>query len=293
MKYNRSYRYAVTLIEVLVVCGVIALLVGLLGPAVQRVRATANQTSCANNLHQIGLALHQFHDSNGKLPPATLHRLNAPDRYLNWHARILPYLEQDALAEITRVDFALNPYVFHSPRHRNHSNPVPVFQCPSDPRKGVIVNNGMKLAITDYLGNSGLSRVSRDGTLYLESAVRFSEIWDGMSHTLLVGERPPPNDSTTGWYASVGVHGSGSTTSHLGVRESTDDLEAKYLCPSPSHFIKATLLSVCGHTHFWSFHTNGANFAFCDGSVRFFSYSADSILPALATRAGGETIPTE
>lgn len=293
MKCIVSHRYAVTLLEVLVVCGVIAFLVGLIGPAVQRVRATANKTSCEYNLHQIGLALQQFHDSEGALPPATLNALNAQYRYLNWHARILPYLEQDALTEFTSVDFALTPDPFGFPAHRNLSNPIRLFQCPSDPRKGVVNSNGTKVAITDYLGNSGLNRSSHDGTLFLSSAINFSEILDGTSNTLLAGERPSPDNTPTGWYASVGVHGSGSTTSHVGVREIADDVEAKYACPSPSHFEKAIPKSPCGHTHFWSFHPSGANFAFCDGSVRYLSYSADSILPALATRAGGETISAD
>jgi prepilin-type processing-associated H-X9-DG protein len=92
------------------------------------------------------------------------------------------------------------------------------------------------------------------------------------------------------WYGGEGLFGSGATVSNLGVREIHDDERVNYRCTSPLHFAPSTPASDCGYMHYWSFHPGGANFAFCDGSVRFIRYEADQIVPALATRNGGEVV---
>jgi prepilin-type processing-associated H-X9-DG protein len=107
--------------------------------------------------------------------------------------------------------------------------------------------------------------------------------------TLAVGERPPSAELDFGWwYAGWGQAKDGSADMVLGVRER--NVIGQYCPPGPYMFVPAKLADQCAMFHFWSPHPNGANFLFADGSVRFLSYSADSILPALATRAGGETV---
>jgi prepilin-type processing-associated H-X9-DG protein/prepilin-type N-terminal cleavage/methylation domain-containing protein len=282
-------RKAFTLVELLTVIGVISVLVGLLLPAVQGVRAAAARASCQNNLKQVALALHHFHDLNRQLPSAHSNEIE-PLRYLHWHSRLLPLLDREDLWRETLSAFAANDDFSKVPPHLNHSRPMKPFFCPSDPRPGFQTVEGVDIHLTSYLGNSGLTRVSRDGVLFLRSRVRLSDVADGTSSTLMVGERPCPSWRVDSWYASSGISGSGSATSHLGVREIHSDSMVDYDCGSPQHFRPSKLDTSCGYVHFWSFHSGGGNFAFCDGSIRFLPYSADTALPALATRAGGEAI---
>ncbi len=109
----------------------------------------------------------------------------------------------------------------------------------------------------------------------------------------MVGERPPSGDLWEGWwYAGYGCDGAGRDDMLLGVRDSgAGCIYSLFDCPrKPAGFRRGRIENNCDALHFWSLHSGGANFAFCDGSVRFLSYSADSILPALATRAGGEAV---
>lgn len=143
-------------------------------------------------------------------------------------------------------------------------------------------------AMTSYLGVAG-TRVSwRDGVLYSDSRTRFADIIDGPSSTLMVGERPPSARMDLGrWYGGWGQPQDGFATNTLGVAEFT--YGRIHGCPmGPYGFRAGQITDQCDAFHFWSLHAGGANFLFADGSVRFLSYSAAAILPALATRAGGE-----
>src|SRR5262249_42670158 len=128
--------------------------------------------------------------------------------------------------------------------------------------------------------------------LYLNSKVRLTDITDGTSNTILVGERPPSPDFWYGWwYAGYGQAGTGSIDMLLGARER--NYGGGYVAQFPSrphHFQPGNIREQCDVFHFWSLHSGGANFVFGDGSVQFLAYSADSILPALATRASGEVV---
>jgi prepilin-type processing-associated H-X9-DG protein len=139
---------------------------------------------------------------------------------------------------------------------------------------------------------SGKNYSTRDGMLFQNSRTRLIDATDGTSNTLLLGERPPSTDFQFGWwYAGVGQRGSGSGDIILGVREANLQPVTTGSCPPGNYpFMSGNFNNQCDMFHFWSPHPGGANFAFGDGSVHFLSYSANDILPALASRAGGEPV---
>lgn len=287
-------RTAFTLIELLVVIAIIATLLGLLLPAVQKTRLSAARLSCANNLKQIGLALHSYHDTSGSLPPGITPPLaGEPFPHMGWLTRVLPFVEQQPLWNLTLTAYEAAPSNPYTLPHYGIMTPLKLFSCPGDGRADGIysTHNGLRVALTDYLGVSGLNYLTLDGVLYWGSRVRLTDISDGTSNTLMVGERPPSPDFWYGWwYAAEGQVNSGSGDTVLGVRElnaASDSYTAN--CPSgPYDFSPGSLNNMCDTFHFWSLHTGGANFLFADGSVEFLAYSTDSVLPALSTRAGGE-----
>jgi prepilin-type processing-associated H-X9-DG protein len=178
------------------------------------------------------------------------------------------------------------------------SNDVPIY--PGSPVT-------LSLALTTFLGVNGTDMSKLDGTFYWRSKVRFSQITDGSSNTIIVGERPPSTDLSFGWwFAGTGqswdIHGTsypestGSGDVVLGVREFNVGYYSQPPdnCPkgqaNPYEFKPGNMHDPCDTFHFWSLHSGGANFLLGDGSVRFLPYTAAQILPALATRDKGETL---
>lgn len=146
------------------------------------------------------------------------------------------------------------------------------------------------MALTSYVGVEGLDYLTIDGCLYLDSRTRFGDISDGLSNTLLVGERPPSKDRRLGWlYAGTGQAFSGSAEMVLGVRELNVSLQDSQCWVGPYEFSLGSFNNQCDLFHYWSPHANGANFLLADGSVHFLNYSMAALMPALASRAGGET----
>jgi prepilin-type N-terminal cleavage/methylation domain-containing protein/prepilin-type processing-associated H-X9-DG protein len=289
---NRALpRRGFTLIELLVVIAIIGILIALILPAVQRIRATALRTECANNLRQIGLGLHHYDDTQGSLPPGVSYRDGKdPYPWMSWLTRLLPYMDQGALWKQAEQAYAQDKWFENDPPHAGLGTVVRAYSCPADSRTSDVFQIGtLTVAFTAYLGVEGRNQIKRDGVLYLDSRVRLTDITDGLSSTLMVGERPPSADGHLGWwYAGWGQSQDGSGDMVLGVRERI----VYYSCPpGPSHFGPGRVRSNCDALHFWSLHLgNGANFLFADGSVHFLPYSADPIMPALATRAGGEAV---
>jgi prepilin-type N-terminal cleavage/methylation domain-containing protein/prepilin-type processing-associated H-X9-DG protein len=290
-----------TLLELLVVLAIVAVLLGLLAVAVQRVRERAQRLQCQSNLRNLGLALHGYHDANEAFPPALSAR---PPRYLSWMARALPYLEQDALWREAVQAYSVNPWPWANPPHPT-DRMVALFACPSDPRLlaaaspddiryftrpgGVAHPVAVRVGLTSYVGVSGTDLRGRDGTLYADSRTRLTDVLDGTSHTLLVGERPPSDDLAYGWwYAGPGQELTGSADVVLGAAER--NVVRPDCPPGPFAFGPGRFKGPCDLFHFWSPHPGGANFLAADGSVRFLSYTAAATLPALATRAGGEPV---
>jgi prepilin-type N-terminal cleavage/methylation domain-containing protein/prepilin-type processing-associated H-X9-DG protein len=302
---RRNRRPGFTLIELLVVIAIIAILIGLLVPAVQKVRAAADRTQCANNLKQIALACHNYHDVNKKLPPGV--QYNYPYYYWSWLAKILPYVEQKNIYNLGDTwargslpyswwpwgDFWTNWAT--SPPNPALGKAVPVYTCPSDPRLLTPKQqDGMQIGFTSYLGNCGTNSGSYDGVLYWKSAVRLTGITDGSSNTLLVGERPPSNDFEFGWWFAGAGWDRGEGDVLMGSRAFgyANFMRTSYGYPqcddSYVGLRDGNVNNPCDQIHYWSGHDAGVNFAFGDGSVRFMTYARNDLLPALATRSGGE-----
>jgi prepilin-type N-terminal cleavage/methylation domain-containing protein/prepilin-type processing-associated H-X9-DG protein len=292
-----------TLIELLVVIAIIAILIGLLLPAVQKVREAANRTQCQNNLKQITLGLHNYAGANGHFPSAYTGVGLSPG--WGWSSKILPYVEQENLYKTLGVDVV----PFGTPPQAgptlNMQLKLKVFRCPSDPapdlnkarpggapRDGAVSN---LFATSNYRGIAGpttypffFSDLDMGGIMFQNSKVRFEQITDGTSNTLIVGEckynprdgdAVPPNPSACIWAGMTGLTPQGS------IRISDVmwwvDQDASRLNGSASQA-------------FGSRHTGGAYFGFADGSIRFFRENSDpNVVHWLAGRDDGHIVPID
>lgn len=283
-------RRGYSLVETLVVIGIIGTLVGLILPAISMARNAAYGARCRNNMRQIGIALTGFHDQRRCLPPGTS---GPPYSYLGWGSYLLPFVDNIPLWQQTEAAFQSSASFMNDPPHVGSSTEQSIYVCPADGRTSAIVRPNKKVAFGHYLGVEGGAR-AQNGTMYYESKISFQKVTDGLSHTLLVGERPPGVDETGDirlgwWYAGVG-QGFGSADHYLGARQWMQWFRTPTCARGPYHFGPGRPDNPCDSFHFWSRHPSGAHFLFCDGSVHLLSYSADSVLPALASIAGREAV---
>jgi len=299
-----SSRSGFTLIEVLVVLAIVGILLGLMFAAVQKMRDHAARAECQNHLKQMALALHSFHDQHKRMPPAL--SMSAADQwYLSWMGRILPYLEHENEARLAwgEYDRTYSPWGFFwlpawggKPPHEGLSQVVDLFKCPAEGRdligRNIDFGNGntADAAFGDYLGVSGTDSASQDGMLVVGLPVKLSDVGDGTGVTLLIGERPPSRKLWYGWwYAGAGFEGRGGGDVILGSREV--QYATALGCTTAKIGLQAgSLRDECDQTHFWSFHSGGANFAFADGSVRFLTYGVSTVVEALATRNRADAV---
>ena len=311
----RRPRSGFTLIELLVVIAIIAILIGLLLPAVQKVREAAARMSCSNKQKQIGLALHNYHDTNGMFPPGQPHGYYFGGWYgtpgiqdfnrSNWAGAILPHMEQSALYELLQT--ALRNNSTHTCNLPLAQNVLATFVCPSDPA-------GPKLAATP--GNvqgfytsfivchgSGFATPPGDdrglnlnGIFYGQSKVKITDITDGTTNTVMVSELLQGSDT-----ASPGAHDvrgrmwntihAGTTFSTIYSPNSTQGDNVQNYCGAVSGAPCASQSIGSNYALARSKHTGGVNVTRADASVRFMSNSINALVWAnMGTRAGGEVI---
>lgn len=287
-------RTGLTVIELLVAVGILAVLLGLLVPAVQKIRASSTRSACQNNMRQVGLALQNYHATRNSYPSGiSSPRASEPLIYASWLLRLTPYADLDPLWQESQSAYRANPRPFSDPHHPGQSTPVRLFGCPSDPRVGItqVTHEDRRVALTSYLGVIGDDYQDTGGVLYVDSRVRAADITDGASNTVIIGERPPSTDLWFGWwYAGFGQDGTGSGDMLLGVEERNSGVRYAGMCPLTRYYFgPGTLDEQCDLFHFWSLHNGGTNFGFCDGSVRFLAYSGRDSLRALASRAKGDS----
>jgi prepilin-type N-terminal cleavage/methylation domain-containing protein/prepilin-type processing-associated H-X9-DG protein len=293
MTLNHRDR-AFTLVELLVVIAIIGVLVALTVAAVQQVRFAAARIVCADHFRQIGLALHNYEGVHRTLPPGvSVEGGNAQYPYMGWQTRLLPYIEQDNLWHLSLQAYQRDRWPLDNPPHVGLNTVIKLYTCPMDARayNPQLSHDRYRVALTSYLGNEGTDYAAHDGLLYTDSAVPLVQVTDGTSHTLLAGERPASADLFFGWwYAGAGQAFTGSGDMILGALERNSPRSGIPCPPGPYEFGPGNEKTQCDLFHFWSFHSGGANFLLADGSVHFLSYSARSVLPALATRSGDEAV---
>ncbi len=272
-------------------------MVGLLLPAVQKIRDSAQRLSCQNNLKQIGLALNNYHATYGRLPGGPILDANgSPLILIGWMAQILPQMENEALWKSTseaNASHPLDPNV--NPPHLGLNTVVKSYVCPSDGRlmSPLDTRDGFSIACTSYIGVSGAPTQGGAGIMGNDYGITFSEVLDGTSNTLAVGERPPPDSLQAGsWYSLLApkngywgnLYGPNLEMPAISIATPGDT------CFNGGGFGPGRIENSCDRNHFWSLHQGGAHFLFADGACRFLSYRAREIIPALATRSGGEIV---
>jgi prepilin-type N-terminal cleavage/methylation domain-containing protein len=293
-------RHAFTLIELLVVIAIIAVLIGLLLPAVQKVREAANRTKCKNNLKQIGVALHNYHDRMGYFPPGYQTKVASDNSDLGpgwgWASFLLDDLEQNNLTNSIRFDLQISDSANAAARNLV----LPVFVCPSEIKTGtftVVDANGnplISVARGSYVAMNGVLGVTDDawdnnGAFIRNRQMRIADITDGLSNTLFVGERATNMSSST-WTGAVanGVVPAQRYPDPADQLANAEGAPALVLAHgSREHLPNNPLVFDADATS--SYHVAGVNFLLGDGSVQSISNTIDgTIYEALLTRAGGE-----
>ena len=273
-----TLRNGFTLVELLVVIAIIGTLVGLLLPAVQAAREAARRCSCANNLTQLGLALHNHEFSQEAFPAGVTDdvgpiRSVAEGKHIGWIVRLLPYIEQQMLAR--NVDESAGAYAeANLPVRRAR---IQVLTCPSYPLP-LANREGPEVGHSTYAGCHASRETpidaGNDGVLFLNSRIRFGDIEDGSSNTLLLGEHfLLPDD--LGWMS--GTRATLRNSSRIEEIERSD-AAAEKPAPDPT-FVGG----------FGAYHPGGIQVSMADGATRFVARSTSpDVLRQLGARSDGE-----
>jgi prepilin-type N-terminal cleavage/methylation domain-containing protein len=300
-----------TLVELLVVIAIIGILVALLLPAIQAAREAARRTQCNNNLKQIALSFHNYHDNIGRFPFPTNNNINAPEPGMSGNRRvsffhlIMPYIEQQAYYDRIMPRVEANQFPGGWPTEERNFI-VEAFMCPSDPINPKINQQGFH---GNYLLCHGSSHTGggagrTNGMFYPRCDTNFADVLDGTSNTVMLGEIRLQEDS-------IPASGPGNV-----VCGGSHDLRGRYHNPYHGNVTFTTMrspntpvgdrLQYCNgteqvpcrqctgsnmETHARSYHPGGALVALADGSVRFVNDSIDqAVFQAVGTRKGGESL---
>jgi prepilin-type N-terminal cleavage/methylation domain-containing protein/prepilin-type processing-associated H-X9-DG protein len=284
-----SSRRGFTLIELLVVIAIIAILIGLLLPAVQKVREAAARLKCKNNMKQIGLALHSYHDRNDRLPPGYQTTVNAAGVETGpgwgWATFLLDDLEQNNLRRQIDVAVGINAAQHATPRVQ----PLKVFLCPSDQEIGTfsITGTNATVAHANYVAVFGTNEpednpAAGNGTFFRNSRVRFGDITDGLSNTYVVGERS--SDIALATWTAAPPNGV------VPLRRDPTETEGHFflVLGRGDHQPNAPESHI---DDFYSRHAQGLNCLFGDGSVHSVGNSVNpAVWAGIQTRNAGEVI---
>lgn len=317
-------KSGLTLVEVLIVIAIIGVLIGLLLPAVQASRESARQTLCGNNLKQMGLALHGFHDARSAFPlarQATRKSLGPSsfavlpkhlvgvaddsvtfplqsDQVGSWLLRIQPFMEAREIISLWSQPATLDEaYAMFS---KVSGIRVPFYICPSDAQamKG---NNPWGYGMTSYLAVSGNDEFidddghasnARNGVFPTQNwswsprpQITMKKITAGLSKVTIIGERPPSSTLYYGrWNMTDFDTVMGNPNMEFSVVPTGRNRQA---CPAPGYYQADEPDNPCAATHFWSFHPGGGRWLYADGSVAFIGYEAGTtVLPVMSSIDG-------
>jgi len=289
---GRRFRRGFTLIELLVVIAIIAILIALLLPAVQQAREAARRSQCQNNLKQLGLAMHNYHDTHGVFPPGLSfnlpngtapHVANAAAKSLiGWQVMIFPYIEQAPLYNQIQQTGAFDQRWLSVPAFTGSIAKIriPAYRCPSDTLGDVNTStNGLGYGATNYAGNYGGDfGPNWTGILFPNSSVKIRDITDGTSQTVMIGERE---------YTSAIRKNGGHGIWPGGISNIADYSIAATTKNHPN----TVLNSAFGTSAFSSMHEGGVYFMFGDGHAQFLSENMDTAnYQRLGFRSDGQVI---
>jgi prepilin-type N-terminal cleavage/methylation domain-containing protein/prepilin-type processing-associated H-X9-DG protein len=312
-------RRGFTLIELLVVIAIIAVIMALLLPAVQKVRAAADKMRCANNLKQLTTAAHHYHGDYYRFPSGVnlpisnqsgavfpgnalvasgkIQQPPIPNQFISLFEALLPYIEQDNLQK--NLDLSQREYANCNGSNSTGAQIIKILICPSDPLPAKVTKyttggNTYYFSMNSYGGNGGtrswyITNRTTDGVFWINSRVRITDLFDGSSYTMLFGER----EHSDPVFTNIETLGGWAWANYLAPQDYifSTPVPVNYKIP-PGTPLNFTVQDnrTCA---FGSAHPLGANFSFGDGSVRFLRLTHNTDLPllqALSTRKGGEVI---